>query len=125
EATTAPIPAFRGDQAEFGDWGEPEPWEEGEEPPMYFIDFWTDVEADVRERMESVEGPEWDYLQDHVVAEAMSRTVVSVPGGADIRHAARLMTDAGVNRLLVVDGTGLAGLVSASDIVRAVADGAV
>lgn len=122
EATTSPVPAFRGDQAEFGDWGEPEPWEEGEEPPLYFVDFWTDVEADVGARMESVEGPEWDYLRDHTVAEAMSRKILAVPAAADVRRAARLMADAAVNRLLVVEKGELAGVVSASDIVRAVAD---
>lgn len=125
EATTPPVPAFRGDQAALGDWGEPEPWEEDEEPPLYFIDFWTDVEAEVGVRMESVEGPEWDYLRDHTVSEAMSRKILAVPAGADVRRAARLMADAGVNRLLVVEERELAGVISASDIVRAVADGLV
>lgn len=125
EATTAPVPAFRGDQAELGDWGEPEPWEEGDEPPLYFVDLWTDVEADVRVRMESVEGPEWDHLRDHTVGEAMSRKVVAVAAGADVRRAARVMTDAAVNRLLVVERRELAGVVSASDVVRAVAEGLV
>lgn len=103
-------------------WGEPEPWEEGEEPPLYFVDFWTDVEADVGARMERVEGPEWDHLRDHTVAEAMSRKILAVPAAADVRRAARLMADAAVNRLLVVEEGELAGVVSSSDIVRAVAD---
>jgi CBS domain-containing protein len=125
EATTAPIPSFRREQ---GDWDEPieeeEAWEEGASPPLYFVDLWRDSEADVAERMSDVEGPEWDFLADHTVDEAMSRTLFSVAPDEDLRAAARAMTEGNVHRLLVLQDGRLTGIVSASDIVKAVAEGA-
>jgi CBS domain-containing protein len=48
---------------------------------------------------------------------------VSLPPGAAVQEAARLMVPAGVHRILVVDAGGeLVGLVSSSDIVQAVAE---
>jgi CBS domain-containing protein len=124
EATTSPIPSFRRAQ---GEWDEPveeeETWAEGAAPPLYFVELWRDSEADVVERMSDVEGPEWDFLADHTVGEAMSRGLLSVQPGDDVRVAARRMSDAGVHRVLVLDRGRLAGILSASDIVRAVADG--
>jgi CBS domain-containing protein len=124
EATTAPVPSYRGEQ---GDWEEPleedEAWAEGASPPLYFVELWRDSEADVVERMSDVEGPEWDSLADHTVAEAMTTALFSVEPEDDARAAARMMTDAGVHRLLVLRDGRLAGILSASDIVRAVAQG--
>ena len=124
EATTAPLPSFRREQ---GEWEEPleedEAWGEGASPPLYFVELWRDSEADVVERMSDVEGPEWDFLADHTVAEAMTTGLFSVEPGDDARAAARTMTDAGVHRLLVLQNGRLAGILSASDIVRAVARG--
>jgi CBS domain-containing protein len=122
EATTAPVPSFRSDQ---GEWEEPlqedEAWAEGASPALYFVELWRDSEADVVERMSDVEGPEWDFLSDYTVAEAMTTGLYSVKPGDDVRAAARAMTDAGVHRLLVLEEGRLAGILSASDIVRAVA----
>jgi CBS domain-containing protein len=124
EATMAPVPGFRPEQ---GEWDEPleedEAWAEGASPPLYFVELWRDSEADVVERMSDVAGPEWDFLADHTVAEAMTRALYSVEPEDDARAAARTMTDAGVHRVLVLEGGQLAGILSASDVVRAVAQG--
>ena len=123
QATTPPVPAFREDLAEIGDWGEVEPWREGESPPQFFLDFWADAGGDVRERMARVDGPEWDVLSEHTVGEVMSRKLLTVQEDDDVRMAAGLLTDAGVHRVLVLEGNELKGSLSASDIVRAVAQG--
>jgi CBS domain-containing protein len=123
EATSPSVPAYRDDLAEWSDWGEPEPWQEGESPPLFFVDFWVDAGADTRERMARIEGPEWDFLADHNVGEVMSRKLLSVSADDEVPIAARQMTDAGVHRVLVLDGGRLVGVLSASDVVRAVADG--
>jgi CBS domain-containing protein len=124
EATTSPLPSFRRGQ---DDWDEPideeEAWGEGASPPLYFLELWRDSEADVVERMSDVEGPEWDFLADHTVGEAMTRKLLSVEPDDDVRAAARAMTDAKVHRVLVLEGGRLAGILSASDIVGAVARG--
>jgi predicted transcriptional regulator len=53
------------------------------------------------------------------VAEVMSPGVVTCAEGDDVRAAARLMQDAQLRRLVVVDGMGdLIGIVSLGDLVR-------
>ena len=123
EATAPAVPAFREDQAEWSDWGEPEPWREGESPPRFFLDFWVDAGADARERIGRTEGPEWDFLADYTVSEVMSRKLLGVGPGEDVRVAAARMSEAAVHRLLVLEEGRLVGVLSASDVVDAVANG--
>ncbi len=52
------------------------------------------------------------------VADVMSRPVITVGPEASIRHCARLMSRAQIRRVLVYDGGRLAGIVSASDVLR-------
>jgi signal-transduction protein with cAMP-binding, CBS, and nucleotidyltransferase domain len=53
------------------------------------------------------------------VAEAMSAPPVTIGPDRPVSEAAMLMLDEGVNRLPVVDGGALLGLVSRADLVRA------
>lgn len=58
------------------------------------------------------------------VADAMSRWVVTARGDASVREAARLMHEAGVGSVIVVDDTGrLVGVFTERDLVRVVAEG--
>ena len=66
---------------------------------------------------------EWEALEEHSVAEVMTRTVISVPPGMPIREAAEIMDRAGVHRLVVTEDGALVGVLSARDIVHAVARG--
>lgn len=88
----------------------------------YYRDMWSDAGADVTERFSKTEGPEWDRLEEHTVSEVMTRGVIRIGPGASVRDAAQVMVDRGVHRLLVTRDGDLEGLVSASDIVRAVAE---
>ena len=88
----------------------------------YFSDMWDDAGAGVRERMAMVEGPEWNVLESHDVSEAMTRPLITLPSDADVTVAADVMRRNGIHRVLVVDGHTMVGIVSALDIVRAVAD---
>jgi CBS domain-containing protein len=101
---------------------EPELPEEQEPYSRWFVDMWEDAGADLTTRFEA-RGPEWDSLDDHTVEEVMSRTVLSVPPDAEVREAAELMEKRSVHRLLVMNGDELVGILSAWDIVRAVAQG--
>jgi CBS domain-containing protein len=57
-----------------------------------------------------------------LVREAMTRTVVSLPPGAAIPQAARLMRERSVNRIPIVDPDGrVRGIVARDDIIEAVA----
>jgi CBS domain-containing protein len=51
--------------------------------------------------------------------EAMTSPAITVSPGQDVVEAARLMTSRRVNRLPVVDGTKLVGIVTRADLVRA------
>ncbi len=122
EESSPPVPSFRENQAESA---EEEEWEEDESPPVFFVELWRESETDAAERMSETEGPEWDFLADHLVGEVMSRKLLVVGPDDDLRVAARRMRDAEAHRLLVLDQRRLVGVLSASDIVRAVADGVV
>jgi CBS domain-containing protein len=121
EAQTPGVPTERPALEPEG-WTEPAEWVEGEEAPAaFFSDQWADAGADVLERFAEVQGPEWDQLAEHTVAEAMTRAVCSIRPGASVYAAADYMVRAGVHRLLVMDGGRLVGILSSLDIVRAVA----
>jgi CBS domain-containing protein len=96
--------------------------EEQEPHSRWFVEMWEDAGADLTTRFET-EGPEWDSLDNHTVEEVMSRAVLSVAPDAEIREAAALMEDRSVHRVLVMDREELVGILSAWDIVRAVAQG--
>lgn len=55
------------------------------------------------------------------VADAMTSPAITVLGRSTLPAAATVMSDRGVNRLPVVDGRGLAGIVTRADLVRAFA----
>lgn len=121
EASTPAVPTPRPEQAEWGEVEVIEGWDE-EEPVTFYTDLWIDVGTDVLERFEETRGPEWDLLEEHVVAEIMTQRVRAIAPDRTAREAARLMREAEVHRVLVMEGDRLAGILSASDIVTAVAD---
>lgn len=123
EATSPGVPSSRPGQTEWGEFESPDVWEEGaESPSAFFVDYWSDVGAEVTERFEESDSPEWDALGEHVVAEVMTRQVVALPPGSDLREAAGLMLEADVHRILVLDDGQLHGIVTTMDVVRAVAE---
>ncbi len=122
--STPGVPASRPSDNERSDYEAPDGWQEGlDSPAEYFADFWSDAGAQVTTRFAESRSPEWDVLTERTVAEVVTRAVVSTRPGAPLREAARLMRDAEVHRILVMEDGELRGIVSASDIVRAVAEG--
>lgn len=127
DADAPGAPAGRAEQT--GSFGEPTGGlaadvEAGDEAPAaYFTDLWEDAGADVVERFERVEGPEWNVLDEHVASELMTRTLISVPPDMEVREAARRMLEAEIHRALVVDGDDrLVGVLTGQDVLRAVAE---
>lgn len=121
-ATTPGVPDIAPTQDE-GDAEDPqEPTDmDADAPAAYFVDFWSDAGADVGERFRDVRTAAWDLLAEHTVSEAMSRRAAALTPDASVRAAADVMQRTGVHRVLVMDGTKLAGIVSALDIANAVA----
>ncbi len=94
-----------------------------DEPGQWFVQMWEDSGSDVTSRMTASEGPEWDALDEHTVAEVMSRKVLAVEPEATIKEAAQAMVRASVHRLLVLHNGEATGILTTLDVVRAVAEG--
>lgn len=62
-------------------------------------------------------------LDGTAVRELMTPTALTVEAGEDVREAARQMLYADVHRLFVAQGGRVTGVISTTDIVRAVAQG--
>lgn len=115
------VPSARDKKVEWGEWMEPEAWEAGRDAPSsYFVSYWENAGAEMLERFRVTDAPEWNLLEEHCVSEIMSRTVLSLSPEAEAREAARMMLEAGVHRILVMDEGRLAGVVTTTDLVEAV-----
>jgi CBS domain-containing protein len=126
EAGTAPAPVEREDQLEVGELAPTLEELEDEEtvpPSAFFTEWWTDAGADVVERARAVAEPEWDVLAEHTVTEAMSTSLLWVAPQEPVARAAALMGSREVHRLLVLERGRLVGILTTTDIARAVADG--
>lgn len=98
-------------------------WEEGGEIPTgYFLDDWAEDRYGFEEFLPETGRPEWNVLEEHTVAESMTRSVHSIAPGATVREAARAMLDARIRRVLVVEDGQLVGVLTATDVMEAVAD---
>ena len=61
-------------------------------------------------------------LEDITVDEVMTRKVQSLPSSCSIEEAAQAMVQKQIHRVLVMDGDLLVGIVSTSDVAKAVAE---
>ncbi|MFL5539675.1 MAG: CBS domain-containing protein [Longimicrobiaceae bacterium] len=101
---------------------EPLAWEEGGAAAVAFREeSWTGPDAGAA--LAEAAPRETNAFEEHTVAEVMSRGLVCTGPGATLREAAAAMRAAGVHRLLVLERGRLAGLVTATDVLGAVADG--
>jgi CBS domain-containing protein len=122
-ATNPPVPRQRADQREIGEWAElPASEPEDAAPGAYFAEMWEEADAETTQRFADSDGPEWDVFAEHTVQEVMTRTVCSLPSAQSITAAAEYMKTASVHRLLVIDEGKLVGIITSTDIARAVAD---
>lgn len=121
--TPAPESNQDGDEEDEDEDSTAEEWTEGGTlSSSYFTDWWPNEGPDVAERMSSSQGPQWDLLADHSVEEAMSRTICTVAANTEVSNAAQRILAAGAQRALVTDEGALVGIVTMTDIVRAVAE---
>jgi CBS domain-containing protein len=125
EADTPGVPTERPEQPEQDGLEPPQEaeWEqEAEAPGAYFSEMWADAGADVAERFAELKGAEWDVLEEHTVAEAMSSGVRSLRPDTSVADAAAYMLKERIHRAVVLDQDELVGIVTATDIMRAVAE---
>lgn len=124
EEITAGSPAAREGWAERGEFeaAESYEWSDDEPSAVYFTELGADAGADVLERFRETDRPEWDVLAERTVAEVMSRAIFSLSPDTAVAEAASYMLDNEVHRVLVLDGEEMVGVVSTTDLVRAVAE---
>ena len=122
EAITPGVPAERPEQLE-SELESTAEWEVEEADPAasFFTDLWVDAGADVAERFQNP-NPEWDVLQEHTVSEVMTPAVYAVTPEAPLADAAAYMLRLKIHRVLVLTAGTLAGILTTTDVVRAVAE---
>ena len=121
-ASTPPVPP-PADDAQWDEWAEPPTPETADDPAAsYFADAWSQAGGETVERFAEPASPE-DVLAEHTVSEVMTRNVVALPPNVDVADAATHMRRAEVHRVLVMEGSTLLGIVTTTDVARAVADG--
>ncbi len=118
------VPTERGQTIAPDDWEPPEEWEEGGEPPgSFFTELWDDVGVDGETRFDALDTPEGNSLEEHTVSEVMTRSpVCALAPHVAVPEAAEFMQRAGVHRVLVMEEERLLGIVTTTDIARAVAE---
>jgi CBS domain-containing protein len=125
ESITPPFPRDRESDEErtpLEEMEEDEEFEEGADvPAAFFTDLWTNETPELVERFAG-DSPEWDFLSEHTVEEAMSRPLCTVPESMEVSAAAQLMLAAGVQRALVIEDDKFVGILTNTDILRAVAE---
>ncbi|HYR06317.1 MAG TPA: CBS domain-containing protein [Longimicrobium sp.] len=98
--------------------------EEADEPAAgFFVSLGMDLGEALAAPFADASGPERNAFDEHTAEEVMSRRILSIPPGASVAEAARVMLGGGVHRLLVIEDERLVGLLSATDVLRAVAEG--
>lgn len=118
-----PQPAAAGEDA--GDWETPEAlahWDDSDDAASFFAERWAFSDADTVDFFSEVGGETAIALNGHTVAEVMTQDILSLPPTADVLAAAERMRSADVHRLLVMDRGELIGILSTTDLARAVAD---
>lgn len=88
----------------------------------FFTDLLSDADTEVDRRFAAVSDPGVDALDEYSVADAMTTSVKTIGPDETAIAAARLMQKARVHRLLVMDSGRLAGIISTTDLNRAVAE---
>lgn len=120
--------AVEGEGGRTGAWGDLPGWEEEVPiPSSFFRQAWSELPADGIDAEDGdaearQEGSEWDAVAEHEVREIMTAEVRSIRPDAAVEAAAEEMQRRGIHRLLVVDEGKLVGIVSTTDIARAVAE---
>lgn len=92
-------------------------WTEEDDSPA---DFYTRLQLDCVDELEVLSGRR-DILERATAGDVMTRPLCSLPTDASVLDAANYMLWGEIHRLLIIDGEELVGIVTAMDIVRAVA----
>lgn len=88
----------------------------------FFTDMLSDADTEVDVRMARMLDPDLDVLDEYTVADAMTTAMKTIRPDVEATAAARLMANARVHRLIVVERNRPVGIISTTDLTRAVAE---
>lgn len=106
------------------DWEEWTPVDAGgesEPTSFYFTELWARVGPDALEQFRTSDAAETSVLDERTVSDVMTRGVHGLPPGADVADAAGYMLEHGIHRVLVLEDGKLVGMVTTTDVMKAVA----
>jgi len=113
------------DASDEAEWTEPAyPPEEVEEDGVE-ASWYAFFAEEAPELYAGLDGIVDSVFEEATVADIMTRAIFSVRPQATVQELARFLLRAGIRRALVMEGGKLAGIVTATDVIRAVADGKV
>ena len=122
-ASLPDVPQERTESDEWDALSDVSEWSEDDAPAAYFTDLWDNAVGEVDARFESIRASQWNVLEEHTVAEAMTaKPLCTLTPGASVEEAAEYMRSTGVHRVLVVDHGELVGIVTSMDLTRAVSE---
>lgn len=117
----APSEAGESEWDRWGDHADDGGWNATGAAGSFFADRWTFSTADADDFMAEASGGSGSTLDGHTVAEVMTAGILSLPPEADVTIAAERMRTADVHRLLVMERGDLVGILSTTDLARAIA----
>jgi CBS domain-containing protein len=121
-AASPGVPTDTLDDVDWGDFDGASEEPEDPEASAFFARLWSESGADVLERFHATDGPEWNTLEEHTAEEIMTPELLGIAPDASVEAAARTMLERGVHRLLVLSDGRLIGVVTAKDLLRALAE---
>ena len=117
------VPQEHANPVEWDELGSSSEGSEDEEPPSaFYSDLWEDADTEIDERFSQAEGPERDRYAEHTVSEAMTSRIRSLQSSTPVELTAEIMQKDRIHRVLVMDNGWLVGIVTTSDVTRAVAE---
>ena len=108
-------------EVDWEDWTPVDAGGENEPTSFYFTELWARVGPDALEQFRASDAAETTVLDERTVSDVMTRGVHGLPPGADVRDAAGYMLEHGIHRVLVLENGKLVGMVTTTDVMRAVA----
>ncbi len=89
---------------------------------FYFTELWSSVGPDTLEQFRQSDDGASSGMDERTVSDVMTRSVFALSPHDDVRHAAEYMVKHGIHRVLVIDDGEVVGIVSTTDVMRAVAE---
>lgn len=96
-------------------------WDAGDDAASFFAERWAYSDDDSVDYFGEPSGRRAGALDGHTVSEVMTQEILALSPSTDVSIAAERMRASDVHRLLVMDDGALVGILSTTDLARAIA----